>query len=303
MANEVERSKISYEISYIQMKTDIKDDLIIVLKGFIIGSSMSVPGISGGTMAILLGIYDKLISSISNFFKDIKGNTTFLFKAMLGSFIGIGTLAFAIQWLLLKYPIYISFFFLGAVIGGIPALFKKTKETTLKLSSVLYMIIGFLIVISIRFIPIGSFNIVTGSGFIHYLMVLITGVIIAIALILPGISTSHMLLVLGMYDTLLKAITTFDILYIGILGISTVIGVFLITKPIEWTMNTFTKQTYFVIIGFVLGSTVEIFNDKVLPAVPQDPSTFWWLSAFVISLITFIIGYRAISSLSRFSND
>lgn len=285
------------------MKTDIKDDLIIILKGFIIGSSMSVPGISGGTMAILLGIYDKLIGSISNFFSDIKGNSIFLFKALLGTFLGIGSLAFVIQWLLLKYPIYISFFFLGAVIGGVPALFKKTKEKTLKLSSILYMILGFLTVIFISSIPIGSFNIVSGTGFVHYLMVLITGVIIAIALILPGISTSHMLLILGMYDTLLKAITTFDILYIGILGVSTVIGVFLITKPIEWTMNTFTKQTYFVIIGFVLGSTAEIFKDKILPAVPQDPSIFWWFSTFVISLITFIVGYRAISSLSRFSND
>lgn len=285
------------------MRNDIKDDLILMFKGFIIGSSMSVPGISGGTMAILLGIYDKLISSISNYFKDIKGNTLYLSKALLGSFIGIGSLAFVIQWLLNNYPMYISFFFLGAVIGGVPALLKKTQEKTMKISSLMYILIGLMIVISISFIPTGNFSIVSGSGLVHYLMVLVTGIIIALALILPGISTSHMLLVMGMYETLLKAITTMDIVYIGVLGISTVIGVFLITKPIEWTMNTYTKQTYFVIIGFVLGSTAEIFSDKILPAIPVNADSIWWISSILISMITFVLGFRAISSLSRFSNN
>jgi putative membrane protein len=285
------------------MRNDVKNDLILMFKGFIIGSSMSVPGISGGTMAILLGIYDKLISSISNYFKDIKGNTLYLSKALLGSLIGIGSLAFVIQWLLNNYPMYISFFFLGAVIGGVPALIKKTQEKTMKISSLMYILIGLMIVISISFIPTGNFSIVSGSGFVHYLMVLITGIIIALALILPGISTSHMLLVMGMYETLLKAITTMDIVYIGVLGISTVIGVFLITKPIEWTMNTYTKQTYFVIIGFVLGSTAEIFSDKILPAIPVNADSIWWISSILISMITFTLGFRAISSLSRFSNN
>jgi putative membrane protein len=112
-----------------------------------------------------------------------------------------------------------------------------------------------------------------------------------------------MLLVMGMYETLLKAITTMDIVYIGVLGISTVIGVFLITKPIEWTMNTYTKQTYFVIIGFVLGSTAEIFSDKILPAIPVNADSIWWISSILISMITFTLGFRAISSLSRFSNN
>jgi putative membrane protein len=285
------------------MRNDVKNDLILMFKGFIIGSSMSVPGISGGTMAILLGIYDKLISSISNYFKDIKGNTLYLSKALLGSFIGIGSLAFVIQWLLNNYPIYVSFFFLGAVIGGVPALLKKTQAKTMKISSLMYILIGLMIVISISFIPTGNFSIVSGSGFVHYLMVLVTGIIIALALILPGISTSHMLLVMGMYETLLKAITTMDIVYIGVLGISTVIGVFLITKPIEWTMNTYTKQTYFVIIGFVLGSTAEIFNDKILPAIPINADSIWWISSILISMITFALGFRAISSLSRFSAE
>jgi putative membrane protein len=285
------------------MKGKFKNDLIIMLKGFIIGSSMSVPGVSGGTMAILLGIYDKLIGAISNFLKDIKGNFIFLLKFCIGSGLGIGTLAFLIKWLLEAFPLPVSFFFLGAVIGGIPALYKKTKGTPFKLSSGIYFLLGLAIVISIGFIPAGNLSISSGTGITHYLMLLVTGVIIALALVLPGISTSHMLLVLGMYDTLLTAITEFNLVYIGILGIVTVIGIFLITKPIEWTMNKFPHQTYFMIIGFVLGSTFEIFRDKIIPSIPASPTVTWWILCIIMSVATFILGCMAIISLSRFSND
>jgi len=274
-----------------------------MLKGFVIGSSMSVPGVSGGTMAILLGIYDKLIGAISNFLKDIKGNIIFLMKFCIGAGVGICSLAFVIKWLLFKFPFTVSFFFLGAVIGGIPALYKKTKESPLKISSGIYFLIGLGIVISIGFISVGNFDISSGSGITHYLMLLVTGIIIALALVLPGISTSHMLLVLGMYDTMLLAITKFDIVYIGILGISTLIGIFLITKPIEWTMKRFPHQTYCMIIGFVLGSTSEIFRDKILPAIPIDAGFSWWIPSAIISIVTFVLGYISIGSLSRFSND
>lgn len=290
-------------VSDICMKERFKKDLAIILKGYIIGSSMSVPGVSGGTMAILLGIYDRLIGAISNFLKDIKGNTIFLLKFCLGACAGIGTLAFVIDWLLEKFPLPVSFFFLGAVIGGIPALYQKTRERNIGVSSVLYFLSGLIIVIGLGFLPTGNLNISRGNDLKHYLLLLVTGIIIALALVLPGISTSHMLLVLGMYDTLLKAIKGFDITYIAILGITTVIGVFLITKPIEWMMNRFPHQTYCVIIGFVLGSTFEIFRDEILPAVPEQAGTGWWIISVLASVITLILGYLAIRSLSRFSDD
>jgi putative membrane protein len=292
-----------FEYNLYLMKSNFKKDLEIVVKGFVIGSSMSVPGVSGGTMAILLGIYDKLIGAISNFLKDFKNNLLLLVKFCIGAGAGIGSLAFVIKWMLESFPLPVSFFFLGAVIGGIPALYKKTKESKIKVSSVIYFLSGLAIVIAIGFIPTGNFSISSGSGLGHYVMLFITGVIIALALILPGISTSHMLLVLGMYDAMLNAITEFDVVYIGILGITTVIGIFLITKPLEWTMNKFPHQTYCIIIGFVLGSTYEIFRDKIIPAIPNDTTMTWWVSSFVISVITFVLGYFAIQFLSRFSND
>ncbi len=287
----------------VTMKGKFRNDLIIMLKGFVIGSSMSVPGVSGGTMAILLGIYDKLIGAISNFFKDIKSNLIFLIKFCIGAGVGIGSLAFLIKWLLELFPLPVSFFFLGAVIGGIPALYKKTKATAIRFSSFIYFLLGLVIVVSIGFIPAGNISISTGTGLTHYLMLLVTGIIVALALVLPGISTSHMLLVLGMYDRLLLAITQFDIVYIGILGIVTVIGIFLITKPLEWTMNKFPHQTYCMIIGFVLGSTFEIFRDKIIPSIPASANAIWWIASVILSIATFILGCLSIMSLARFSND
>lgn len=285
------------------MKDNLRNSLFIIFKGFIIGSSMSVPGVSGGTMAILLGIYAKLISSISHFLSNVKDNSIYLIKFLTGASLGIGSLAFVIQWLLEKFPLYISVFFLGAVFGGLPALYKKTSESEIKITSLLYCFLGLIIVIALGLVPIGSFNIVSGSGLIHYVTLLLTGIIIALALILPGISTSHMLLILGMYDSMILAITKFDVVYIGILGISTLIGVFLVTRPIEWVMNRFTRQTYFIIIGFVFGSTAELFRDKILPAIQFDANLSWWISSLVISMFFFLIGFKAISSLARFSNE
>lgn len=285
------------------MKEKFRNDLNVMLKGFIIGSSMSVPGVSGGTMAILLGIYDKLIGAISNFLKDFKHNLIFLIKFCIGAGVGICSLAFVIKWFLEMFPLPVSFFFLGAVIGGIPALYKKTKASPIRFSSVVYFLLGLIIVVSIGFIPTGNLSVSSGSGLTHYLMLLVTGIIIALALVLPGISTSHMLLVLGMYDSLLLAITSFDVIYIGILGVMTVIGIFLITKPLEWTMNKFPHQTYCMIIGFVLGSTFEIFRDKIIPSIPQGANAIWWIASIILSIATFILGYISIMSLARFSND
>lgn len=283
------------------MKKYVNKDVLLILKGFIIGSSMSVPGVSGGTMAILLGIYDQMIHSISDFFNDIPKHFLFLVRVTFGSLLGIATLAFVIKWLLDTFPIILSFLFVGAVIGGVGPLVKKTKETSIRISSVIYVLIGFSAVLLIGMIPHGFFSMTHGSGISYYLMVLATGIIIAIALVLPGISTSHMLLVMGMYETLLVAITTMDILYIAILGTSTLLGVFLITKPLEWIMNQYTKQTYLVIIGFVIGSTSSIIKELVIPFVSGNADAQWWIIQIVISAGAFCLGYRAITFVSELS--
>lgn len=283
--------------------SSMKIHLLHILKGFIIGASMSVPGVSGGTMAILLGIYDKLISGVSHFFKNIKENIIFLGKICIGAALGIFALASTITWLLEKFPIPVSCLFLGAVIGGIPALYNKTKEDAFKASSLIFFVIGLILVISIGFLPTDGIKFENTSVIQSLPILFIAGIIIAIALVLPGISTSHMLLVLGLYDVTMEAIKQRNLVFLGVLGTITLLGIFLTTKPLEWVMNKYTHKTYWMIIGFVIGSTYEIVRDKLLPAIPSYTGINSWFIIIITSAITFIAGFMGIKFLSRFSND
>ena len=110
-----------------------------------------------------------------------------------------------------------------------------------------------------------------------------------------------MLIVLGMYDRTLEAITSFDFVFLITLAVSTLVGVALITKPLEWTMRRFPQKTYSMILGFVVGSLFEIFRDIVLPAVPPSPSVMWWVLSAVMAAVAFILGLWAIAALSKVS--
>lgn len=277
--------------------------LQLILKGFIIGSSMSVPGVSGGTMAIILGIYDRMIQAVSSFFKDIKGNMLFLLKVAVGGVLGIGSLSFVIQWLLEKIPIPVSFFFVGAVVGGIPIIGKKIfeneSEKKLKAKQVICFLAGFAMVIAISFLPKGLMQVRMDLSVEALIFWAITGVVVALALVLPGISTSHMLLVLGLYQTTLAAISEFDIAFLMCLAVSIVIGVFLTTKPLEWLMNTYTSATYSGILGFVIGSLSAIFKEIVLPAISKTPNVLWLIGTIAGSVVLFVVGVLFIRKLER----
>ncbi len=301
---------------------------LVPFKGFVIGSSMTVPGVSGGTMAILLGIYDQLIAAISHFGKAPKKNLIFLLKFCVGAVVGFAALASVIGWLLETFPIPVSLFFLGAIIGGIPALYRKTRAEKFSVSSALYILLGFAIIIGIGLLPQGLMPSSADLNIVSLLIWLLAGVIVALALVLPGISTSHMLLVLGIYGTLSGAIDTVAlwvktlikqllgdgasastvgvgeaITFIALLGIATLIGVVLITRPLEWTMRKFPHQTYCMILGFVVGSLADIAADIVWPALQvQETLTYWSLTA-VASVVTLVAGFAGIMFLSRFSDE
>ncbi len=274
----------------------------VILKGLVVGSSMSIPGVSGGTMAILLGIYNRLISAISNFTKDAKGNLLFLGKFCLGAALGIGTLSFALKWLLEVVPLPVAFFFLGVVVGGLPALYKETKQSRFRVSSALFILLGLVVVVGIGFIPTGMLSFSSITDFQSVIMCLVAGIVIAIALILPGISTSHMLIVLGMYQATLTAITEFDIPFLALLVVSTLIGIVLTTKPLAWLMERFPHQTYCIIMGFVIGSVTEIFTGIILPAVPASADVLWWVTTVIAAVLAFVLGLFGILWVARVSN-
>ena len=275
---------------------NIKNLILEAIKGLVTGASMLIAGVSGGTMALILGFYDKLIDAVSNIFKDLKKNIfTILFYMItvgLGFFIFAEVMKFLIENI--KQPLFL--FFIGAILGSVPMLFKKTRIKVFKITDFAFTIAGILLVFALSFLPENIFNYTEANGFSQILILLFAGILIAIALVLPGISFSHMLLVLGLYESVLLAITTFDIKFLLPLGIATLIGVALMAKLLAYAMKKHTRQTFMVIIGFAIASVADIFKRNVSNDLPSGIWIFYCVIAFIIGVaITYII--------SRFSKD
>ena len=267
----------------------------VFFKGLWIGGTMTVPGVSGGTMAILLGIYDRLIGAVSGLVPmkgtksgpDAAGDTEaggakgkvcwkeyrktalhsllFLTVFLLGA--GLGMLLFAkVISGLLEQPVaggYVRFFFLGAVAGGIPLILSSARVKKFSAWLLVLPVIGAGLVYGLTFLPEEMFSLEEAGGAGAFLLKLVGGIILAIALVLPGVSASQMLYTLGIYEELLTCISEFRIVPLIPLGIGTVLGILLITKTLDTLMSKYPKQTFLVIFGFILGSLPELFPRNV----------------------------------------
>ena len=267
-----------------------KELAIDTLKGMFIGACMLVPGVSGGTIAIILDVYDKLISSVSSFFKDIKGNILTLLTIGGGAVIGIVLFSRAILFIVNEYAFTSMYLFLGAVLGSIPLLLKKAKIKNFSVGLIIYPVLGAAIAFATELIPKNIFSITDESGIVEYLYIIIAGIILSIALVLPGISVSYMLLILGIYESTLLAIEHMKIVFLLSLVLGIGLGIILSTKMLESAMKNHPKGTYLLIVGFVLFSLREIF-----PGIPTGLN-------IIMCLTTFSLGFGAIFLLSRYSD-
>ena len=238
---------------------------------------------SGGTTAIILGIYDRLVASIGSFFKDIKHNLLFLASVAAGGVLGLVLFAKPLLSLVNLWEAPMLCLFMGATSGSLPMLIRKSKSG-FNLSTVLFALAGFGLVLCISLLPEGlfSFEIRSVPGFF---ILLAAGIPLAVALVLPGISISYMMLVIGIWEPVAVAISSLDILFLAPLAIGLGLGVILTTRLLERAMNRFPGQTYFAIIGFVLGSILEIIRKM------PKPGEFY---VYPICVLTFAIGMVAI---------
>lgn len=263
------------------------NNFLTALKGLIIGGTMLVPGVSGGSMAMILGIYDRLISSVSSFMKNKKENLIFLVVFSMGGILGVLLFANPLLQLIERYPMPMLYFFIGAVAGGIPLIVRQSgaKKLTWRIAG--YVILGLVAVSALGLLPQDLFNAENSSGTVGFLLLLIAGFVTAAALVLPGISVSYLLLLLGLYDRTMSAISTLHLPFLLPLGIGLVLGIVLITRALERAMAAHPHPSYFIILGFLLGSVAEIF-----PGIPQGLS-------LPVCIITFAAGFSAIFFLSR----
>lgn len=248
---------------------------------------MLVPGVSGGSMAMILGIYDKLISSVGSFMRHKRASAFFLGFFCLGAVLGMILFAKPIQNLIEWQPMPTMYFFIGAVTGGIPLIFRQAKISTFSLKIPLCLLIGAAAVVAISWIPSGSDHIQNQNGAFSIISLVATGILSSVALVLPGISISYLLLLLGLYDDAMYAISNLHLPFLIPIGIGFLIGILVTTKLLEKALTRYPQTTHLIILGFILGSVVNIF-----PGIPSGGQLF-------ICPLTFAAGFLAIFLLSR----
>ena len=250
-----------------------------ILRGIVIGIANVIPGVSGGTMAVSMGIYDKLIGAVTGLFKHFKQSMKLLIPLVIGMVIGIVGFGFLLEYLLANYVLATCLTFVGLILGGLPILWLSLRRNLKKTSRHIGAseVICFLVLLAIGIgLPLlqgseGAIKTLT-IDFGTVIVLFLLGLIASATMVIPGVSGSMVLMVLGYYSTILSLVTGTvtmlkDLDFGGVLhnclllvpfAIGVVLGIFLIAKIIEYLFNRFPCQTYAAIIGLIVSSPFAI---------------------------------------------
>ncbi|WP_181350216.1 DUF368 domain-containing protein [Thalassobacillus sp. CUG 92003] len=239
-----------------------------IYRGLMMGASDVIPGVSGGTIAVVLGIYDRLIEAVNGIFsKDWKKHLSFMIPLVLGIGLSILLLSNVIDWLFEHYPGPTKFFFLGLIVGVLPYLTHKAdmKHNFVTRHYVL-LLIGAVLVASMVIFQTSESEAMQNLNMPDYISLFFGGFVASSAMVLPGISGSFMLLIMGMYTTIIDGISNFKFDIIMIVGLGILCGIVVMSKVVKFFLDRYTSGTYAVIIGLVIGSVVVVF-----PGLPSTP--------------------------------
>ena len=275
----------------------MKNSIILAIKGFLLGIANIIPGVSGGTLAMTLGIYQDLIGAISHFFKNLKKNLKLLIPLGIGMVAAILLGSKVITYCLDKFPFPTTLFFIGLIVGGIPLLTKKVKGKKIKPINIASFLLPFSIVMIMTLLNPGN-NVVDLStmSIIKFIFLVIIGMIAAATMVIPGVSGSFVLMLLGYYEPIVGTVgnlTDFskfgqNLLILAPFGIGILIGIVLVAKLIEYLLEKHEIPTYYAIIGFVTASVIGLGIGLTGIAT----STLQVLIGIVLFIISFIIGYK-----------
>ncbi|MBD0849980.1 DUF368 domain-containing protein [Maribacter arenosus] len=294
--------------------------IFITLKGMAMGAADVVPGVSGGTIAFISGIYEELITSINNvdpallkiwknegfnsFWKKLNGN--FLVALFLGIFISLFSLATLVSWLLENEPILLWSFFFGLVAASIFFVGKEIAKWNL--ATVIMLLLGAAIAYFITTLPASE-----NASSLPYLFM--SGALAVCAMILPGISGAFILVLLGSYKTILDAVHEREIKVIVTVALGAIFGLLSFAKLLKWMFSHYKNLTLALLTGFILGSLNKIWpwkvileaktiGDKIIPLKEQNisPFNFEGDPQLMFALIAAIIGFSLIFILEKLAS-
>lgn len=282
----------------------LKKTIKNLLNGLAFGVTETVPGVSGGTIAIILGFYDELIGAVNNFRKDPRRYLKILIPMLIGVIIGMVAFSSIMYYLLTNHTLPTMTFFIGLIIGIIPIISKKVKPPGKGLKSGQLALIGlpilFLIVIAgLKGAPINDpAEVIDSISFPYMLFILLAGVIAAAALVIPGISGSFVLLLIGIYPLATYSISSIrylivepsgelvlDICKVLVpLGIGVVIGGLAMCRLIEGLLERHYETAYSIILGLLIGSVYVLLREQFLTQSTVQAGTI------IIAVVTCALG-------------
>lgn len=298
------------------MDRTIKDYFTLALKGMGMGAADVVPGVSGGTIAFITGIYEELINSIKSvnlksakllfsgklteFWTAVNG--TFLLSVFIGIGISVFSLAKGLEYLLSHYPILVWSFFFGLIIAS--AIYVARSIENWKPGTIIAGVIGIAVAYGITVITPAEAN-------TNYWFVFLSGAIAICAMILPGISGSFILVLLGMYKFILEAVGDMNIAIIATFMCGALVGIIAFSNVLSWLLKNFHNTTIAVLAGFMIGSLNKVWPWKEVTATIVDrhgelkpiaesnilPATYeqvtgneaWWLGALACAVFGFAL--------------
>ncbi|NLX67113.1 MAG: DUF368 domain-containing protein [Bacteroidales bacterium] len=284
----MKRQKIEREREHKKINP-VTDWFIRLLKGALVGIGFILPGLSGGVLAVIFGIYDPLIRFLANIRKKFMENVLYFLPVGIGAAIGIVLFAVVVEKAFGKYAALFVSLFVGFVAGTFPSLYKTAGQQGRRSSD-----IGILVVTSIALFAlmlVGGQQLTEVTP--NLLVWLGSGLLMGLGLIVPGMSPSNFLIYFGLYDKMAIGIKDFDFAVIIPLIIGFIICVLLFAKLASWLFRRYYSGMYHFILGMVVGSSLAIFPTVVFPAFTADQLTLAGLSfwgALLWSLLLFIVG-------------
>lgn len=268
------------------MKTKRDNIFIRFFKGVIIALGFILPGVSGGVLAAILGIYERLLSFMAHVRQNFKRDFLYFLPIGIGGIVGIGLLSKPLEYLLANYQMIVLWGFAGTIIGTLPTLIRestsRTKRDKIDIIWFFSMFIGgglFLFFMSeiLGTIPANFFSFT------------IAGILIALGVLVPGLSPSNLLIILGLYAPMLKGFKTFDPLVFVPIALGGIISILTFSKAMESLIKHHHSRVYHFILGIVLASTVLILipNPYSSESISYQNVTSW---DWILSIGFFILG-------------
>lgn len=270
--------------------------ILNIFKGILIGTGAILPGISSGVLCVILGIYETLISRILHFFKNFKENLFFFLPIIIGAGISVIFISKILLFLLNNYNIPTSFCFIGLILGCVPSVFKHANYVdnsdgkNNKFLKYLFLVFTFSFSVYLLALEKTTNSIALSIENVSFLQLIYNGFFMSAGVVIPGVSNTIILMILGTYNIYLEALSTLNFAVLIPMGIGLLIGGFLFLKLIEFLFLKYKTYTYYAIIGFTVGS--------VFVLLPSFSFNLISLFSVALMIICFFISYK-LSTLDK----